>query len=153
MHASRKLLAYSTVCVYCAGGLQGVCQDVSVGAVQRWQLLQAAADMLPGEVQAAHAAEVLTRHHQEHLQPHVLRQVLQHSSLELPDAVSSHHDASGAQLVALYAGPQLDRCCRRSMPYAMSFYQYWQLLVRSDCAPPNLEPKASVLRVVEVPAA
>jgi hypothetical protein len=121
--------------------MQSVCQDVSPATVQRSQLLSAAVGMLPPEVQAAHAADTLSRHHHEPLPPHVLRQVLQHSILELPDAASMHYQPAGAELVALYAGPQLDRAFGCSMPHAMTFCQYWQKLLNSSCKSPELKPK------------
>jgi hypothetical protein len=43
--------------------------------VERYQLLQAAAAMLPGGVRSAHAEELLQRHHHEQLEPQVLKQV------------------------------------------------------------------------------
>jgi hypothetical protein len=103
--------------------------------------------MLPPEVQAAHAADLQGRHHQELLQPHVLRQVLQHCSMELPDTASLPYQATGDNMVALYAGPQLDRAFSRSMPHAMTFAQYWRKLLQGSCTAPELqsEVRTSVL--------
>lgn len=61
--------------------LQAQCRHLPVATVQRYQLLQAAVDMLPEGVQAAHAEELFSRHYQEQLEPQVLRQVRQGSSL------------------------------------------------------------------------
>jgi hypothetical protein len=97
--------------------------------------------MLPPEVQAAHAADIKSRNHQEPLQPHVLKQVLQHSRLELPHICSMHHQPAGADLVALYAGPQLEQVQACSMPHAMTFYQYWQKLLQGTCQAPDLHPQ------------
>lgn len=130
--------------------MQSVCQDVPYGTVQRSQLLAAAADMLPPEVQAAHAADIQGRHHKEPLQPHVLRQVLQHCSMELPDAAGMPYQPTGEQLLALYAGPQLDRADSRSMPHAMTFSQYWRKLLQGSCTAPDLQPQVSVLPTVWV---
>jgi hypothetical protein len=55
--------------------LQAHCHGLPVAAVERYQLLQAAVAMLPGGVQSAHAEELLQRHHHEHLEPQVLKQV------------------------------------------------------------------------------
>lgn len=128
--------------VSCAN-TQSMCQVVPYATVRRAQLLQAAAAMLPPRVQAAHAADILARHHQEALQPQVLRQVLQHAALELPDAVSTVYEAAGAQLVAMYAGPQVERAYGSSMPRALSFSQYWQELLHQQgedsCRAPELQ--------------
>lgn len=121
--------------------LQSLCQSMHCGTVQRSQLLEAAAGMLPPEVQAAHAADIRSRNHQEPLQPHVLKQVLQHCSLELPHISSMHYDPAGAELVALYAGPQLEQVHACSMPHAMTFYQYWQKLLQGTCQAPDLHPQ------------
>lgn len=56
--------------------LQAHCDSLPVATVERYQLLQAAVAMLPGGVQSAHAEELLLRHHHEHLEPQVMRQVI-----------------------------------------------------------------------------
>lgn len=126
--------------------LQCLCQDVPYATVQRSQILQAAADMLPAEVQAAHTADIVGRHHEEALQPHVLQQVLQQSSLELPDAATMHYAPTGAELVAFFAGPDLEKSCVGSMPHVMTFHQYWQQMLKGSCQAPHLAPQASITR-------
>lgn len=128
--------------------VQSACQDVPFGTVQRSQLLAAAAEMLPPEVQAAHAADIQSRHHKEILQPHVLRQVLQHCSMELPDAADMPYQPTGEQLLALYAGLQLDRADSRSMPHAITFSQYWRKLLQGNCTAPDLQPEVRKLQAV-----
>lgn len=125
---------------------QCLCQDVPYATVQRSQILQTAADMLPAEVQAAHAADIAGRHHEEPLQPHVLQQVLQQSSLELPDAASKHYMPAGAGLVAFFAGPELEKSRLGSMPHVMTFHQYWQQMLKGSCQAPHLAPQASITR-------
>lgn len=56
--------------------VQSLCNDVPIATVQRYQLLKTAVAMLPAGVQAAHAEELMSRHHVEEMQPDVLRQVI-----------------------------------------------------------------------------
>lgn len=49
--------------------------SLPLATVQRYQLLQALADLLPPSAKAAHEAEVLARCHTEQLLPDVLKQV------------------------------------------------------------------------------
>lgn len=128
----------SVPCLSCA---QSVCQGVHHATVQRSQLLQAAAAMLPPEVQAAHAADILSRSHQEPLQPQVLQQMLQHASLELPNVSSMHYQPAGAELVALYAGPKLESASSCCMPYSITFAQYWHKLLQGICQASELSPQ------------
>lgn len=99
--------------------------------------------MLPPEVQAAHAADLLSRNYQEHLQPQVLKQVLQHCSHELPHISSMHYQPAGTELVALYAGPQVESALGCSMPHVMTFSQHWQKLLKGSCQAPELNDQVS----------
>lgn len=56
---------------------QAQSDGLPVATLQRYQLLQAAVDMLPPGVQSAHAEALLQRQYQEHLEPNVLKQVCQ----------------------------------------------------------------------------
>lgn len=48
---------------------------MAIATTERYQLLKAAAQMLPAGVHSAHAEALLQRHHHEQLEPAVLRQV------------------------------------------------------------------------------
>jgi hypothetical protein len=122
--------------------VQCLCPEgLPVAAVQRCQLLQAAAAMLPPEVQAAHAQGILSRHHHEPLQPQLLRQALWKASMELPGAASKHWGA-GAELVAFFAGGAgLEQSLQCSLPHAVTFQQFWRLLLAAGCCQPRLQDK------------
>eukprot|EP00775_Hariotina_reticulata_P009324 gene9324-9489_t len=119
--------------------LKSLCNGVPVAAVQRYQLLQAALAMLPAGVQAAHAEELLSRHHIQEMQPDVLRQVLSKASIQYPDAAWSRFEPSDSTLVAFYAGDQVTREHHLAIPHAQTFQRYWQQLLANGCLQPELQ--------------
>ncbi|KAG2498338.1 hypothetical protein HYH03_003597 [Edaphochlamys debaryana] len=120
--------------------LQAEASELPVATIERYQLLQAAADLLPPSAKLAHEDAILSRHWHEPLDPPALKQALAEAASELPTLSASYYGPGDSVVVACFAGENVGSKTT-GLPVAMNLSLFVERAMQADPGPLDLPGK------------